>query len=442
MKIRIYTNSTSLNEKQYIFNVLLKDIIGLDFEIGINEELNGLIQMDIGDNLISFNCDFLDRIYPSLYGVWQGFNPEISFVDFKWMQYIEHQIPVLTYTNQQTYSDSELNISIDVFGTSFYFLSNLEEILYHENLDEFGRFNYKNSVLYKYSLLDTPIVNIYIKLLENVINSHGVFTKKNEYSLCLSHDIDSPISVNYSILNLIKSSAADLFIRRDPVLIFKRLLGLLYNRKYDPHFTFDYIIKISNDLNIVSEFNFIVENYNQIINGCYDFDSPLFYEVLKKIHANGHKIGIHPSFNSYDDYKMLEREFKKFNNVLSKLCIEQKITGRQHYLRFKTPYTWRYWDKLGAQKDSSLGSEYFVGFKSSICMPYRVYDLLDRKTLNLIEYPLIAMDVAFFKIGSYDHYFKEIVRISKIVREYGGTFTLLFHNNYLISRNRKKSMKN
>ena len=71
---------------------------------------------------------------------------------------------------------------------------------------------------------------------------------------------------------------------------------------------------------------------------------------------------------------------------------EKVFEGRQHVLRFEAPTTWTIWEGANMDLDSTLGFADHVGFRAGIAEQYPVFDVLERKTLNLEEAPLVVMD--------------------------------------------------
>jgi len=101
----------------------------------------------------------------------------------------------------------------------------------------------------------------------------------------------------------------------------------------------------------------------------------------------------HPNYKPYQSLQQTKLEFKK----LLKICEEEGIKqdqwgGRQHYLRWKLPITWRNWADAGLNYDSTLSFADHAGFRCGICYEYPVYDLKQRKQLKLTERPLIVME--------------------------------------------------
>jgi len=118
------------------------------------------------------------------------------------------------------------------------------------------------------------------------------------------------------------------------------------------------------------------------------------------------------------------------------------LGGRQHYLRWEAPTTWRIWDELGLTYDSTVGFPYAPGFRAGICYKYPVFDLLERTKLRLIERPLLFMETSMLTPDCSDadaHRLVEcIVKYSAICRMHDGDLTILWHNSNLRSARHRR----
>ena len=81
--------------------------------------------------------------------------------------------------------------------------------------------------------------------------------------------------------------------------------------------------------------------------------------------------------------------------------------------------------------DSTLGFAEEGGFRCGTCYEYPVFDIIQRKELELIERPFILMDTSYFKISNLteEKWIEEISYFKNIIRKYGGEFTFIWHNS-------------
>jgi hypothetical protein len=143
--------------------------------------------------------------------------------------------------------------------------------------------------------------------------------------------------------------------------------------------------------------------------------------------ARGHTIGFHPSYEAFEDREAFKRELASLQDISP----VEIVAGRQHYLRFSVPETWKMWEGSGLKEDSTLGYPEQVGFRAGICHDYPVFDLETRKMLRLREKPLIAMDVtlAQYQQLTPQQALESLLQLRKTVEKHQGDYTLLWHNS-------------
>ena len=134
--------------------------------------------------------------------------------------------------------------------------------------------------------------------------------------------------------------------------------------------------------------------------GDYSIGDPWIRGLMREIAVRGHEVGLHPSYNTYRDEAGLRLE----RDLLLRACEEeelgqQRYGGRQHFLRWANPITWRLWDEAGLAYDSTLGFPDAVGFRCGSCYEFPVFDLEKRRALKLTERPLVVMESALLHYG-------------------------------------------
>ncbi|MEA4826053.1 MAG: polysaccharide deacetylase family protein [Clostridium sp.] len=162
--------------------------------------------------------------------------------------------------------------------------------------------------------------------------------------------------------------------------------------------------------------------------GKYNINDKRLVKILYKLYKLGFEAGYHGSFYSYGNLVKMKEEIKS----LEKNIQIQSFGCRQHFLRFEIPSTWEIQEKSGLLYDTTLGYAEIEGFRSGICFPYKPFDLIENRVLNIWEIPLIVMDVTL-KDEKYRHLnYKDgadvIINLINTVKKYNGVFTLLWHN--------------
>jgi peptidoglycan/xylan/chitin deacetylase (PgdA/CDA1 family) len=144
-------------------------------------------------------------------------------------------------------------------------------------------------------------------------------------------------------------------------------------------------------------------------------------EKMKKLEEEGWEVGVHGSYYSYDNEKMLKEEKKELDNLLG-----TKTSGiRQHCLNLKVPDTFISQDKAGFKYDSTLGCNESPCFRWATCFPFHILEPKKKRKLHLLEIPLIIEDTALHRTKNT---LEECTLLIDIVGSYGGVLTLLWHH--------------
>jgi hypothetical protein len=275
----------------------------------------------------------------------------------------------------------------------------------------------------------------------------GLVRRRRSYRAVLTHDVDVFSVTELTSFEIAKSLGADLMRRREPALFARRTAAFVVGkarkrpRPYDPYNACGFIMDVSERAGLRSAFNFVAGTSEPAFDPRYDVASPSVRDVLRAIAARGHEIGFHPSYRTYLDSDRTSLEFARLQRVCAEEGVRQsEWGGRQHYLRWRNPTTWRNWERCGLAYDSTLGFADHVGFRTGTCWEYPVFDLVERRTLALRERPLVVMEsslLSYMKLPL-DEAAERLTRLSKTCRVHDGDFTLLWHGHMLVSRDSKR----
>ena len=319
--------------------------------------------------------------------------------------------------------DDTHHLELDVIGTSFYMLTRYEEFVSTKK-DKHERFPFGESISSHEDPVNRPIINEYLEILWECLSRlfPNLKRKHRNFRINLSHDIDRPQFVHTPG----KSGTS-----YDTLSHYEKLVGFAENN------------------NLKSSFYFLTAVTEPKIDADYTLDDDEIKNLLILINHSGHEIGLHPSYNTFDNPEQTKKEWLLLRKSCEALNINQdRWGGRQHYLRFETPKTWRNWESAGIHYDSTLGFAEHPGFRCGICYEYPVFDLQNSETLNLLERPLIWMDDSLlskvymgFQVDS-DEAISYTLEIKDICRKYNGDFNLLYHDNYLIEPSHFQFLEN
>jgi peptidoglycan/xylan/chitin deacetylase (PgdA/CDA1 family) len=429
--MKIVINPAYHKEKTYIIDVLLGEFLRLDYNIELDKNVeNYNLHFDNKTLIIkesalwkastSNNADYLHEA-----------NIPIEIVYGENQFTPEKDIPILYGNADLSTFENQIDCGLDIFASAFFMLSRWEEYV-NPARDAHNRFPAKESLAYKFGFHRRPVVNEYLEMLWNML-SHLSYTgkrKESSYSFTLTHDVDSPLLWDkFSMKDFLKDFIKLIFKSRrlDRFNLMITRIKTKMNYKSDPFFTFDFIMDLSEKVGIKSHFFFMVGGKTKYDNR-YQIDEPYIQNLIKSMEQRGHRIGLHPSYDAYNSPEIFNNEVTLLRNATNR-AIE---TGREHYLRFEVPATWHLWNENGMKWDSTIGYAEEVGFRAGTCFSYPVFDILERKKLQLVEKPMVAMEVSLYNYMQLD--FNDIMKIMSLlnerVRKYNGDFVFLWHNSH------------
>jgi peptidoglycan/xylan/chitin deacetylase (PgdA/CDA1 family) len=450
--LTIQIPSNFLAERTYILSVLLDEFLGLDYTIQITTR-NESSQWVLTDGIRTITLS--DCLFSNTQGEWLT-TKSLPQQPLKIWNLTRLNLPTLTIDSclpiiygqdpDQTdffqIRDNQINLGIDIFGSSFFMLTRYEEVVKSDR-DRFDRFPATASLAYQEYFLDRPIVNEYLEVLWSCINYlwPNLQRRDHQFKMCLSHDVDEPFRFALTGLGrLAQRCAGDIRYRKSLTALGASIksyaeVKFLQQPERDPSNTFDLIMDLSEANNIRSAFYFITDHSAGKIDGVYTMDHPLIRQLLRKIHDRGHEIGLHTSYNTYLDTTQTVKEF----TFLKQACEEEGIIqdrwgGRQHYLRWSASKTFRNWDNAGLDYDSTLSYADQIGFRCGTCYEYSAFDLSSAQPLKLKERPLCIMEAsvirhAYMGLSLTDgSALQAMKRIKERCRLFNGIFTLLWHN--------------
>lgn len=283
-----------------------------------------------------------------------------------------------------------------------------------KRLDDHKRFTHANS---EYKDVLEPKVSKY--LTQNGLKVEYPDNKK--FAVCLTHDIDDiypPLkhTLLSSVYCLKKLNFNDLK---------KEMFWKIKDKKLSPYINFKQIMELEEKYNAKSSFYFIAAKEDPIR---FRYNVEDLENELGIIVDSGWEVGLHGGYYSYNDFEEIMKEKKRLEVVLG-----QKIIGyRNHYLRFKVPDSWELLSKAGFKYDATFGYSDMVGFRNGMCHPFRPYNRNEQKEIDILEIPLVVMDVALFGVAtSFEDAWKYTKNLIDVVEKYNGVITLLWHNNSL-----------
>ena len=332
-------------------------------------------------------------------------------------------------------SDNE-PIPFDIFAATFFLISRYEEYI-TEGTDIHGRFEAQNSMAYKHGFLQIPLVDVWVRELAKVIEEKfpGLPTSKRKFEFIPTIDIDNAYAYKhkgtvYNLLAIANSARNGHFT--DMANRLKFMLGINRN---DPYDTYQTIYRVL-DKN-PNAIWFILGGKRTQYDRNISLTKGAMQQLLRDI-ATRFEIGVHPSYASNGNARSVGKEIS-----LLATCSKQMIQkSRQHFLKLSLPETYRTLVELGIKEDYTMGYPNAIGFRASTCTPFNFYDLKSEKELPLRVVPFQAMDRALLETFAPQEAVSETLRMASRIKEVGGTFVTIWHNESLSGINEWKGWEN
>ncbi|MDX1350484.1 MAG: polysaccharide deacetylase family protein [Putridiphycobacter sp.] len=306
----------------------------------------------------------------------------------------------------------------DDFAIIFYFLSRYEEYT-DKTRDNYDRFTAAQSILMKENQLHLPWCDLLVKSLwEKLGLDTNTLTKR--YKTILTYDIDIAWAVKHKpiwrqSLNIVKSITKPTALRER--------IAILRNKQNDPYDSYQ-IIKENAKVHPTILF-FLLGNY-----GSLDKNHPHTNSALQKLVQSFKgiaELGIHPSFQSYGNTKMVKEEQNRLANI-----INQPVNkSRQHFLRLKLPETYQILNNIGISEDFSMGYAEHFGFRAATSFPFHFFDLSTNQKTTLKVVPFTFMDGTLkeYMTLSPEAAINVIEQLQIVIKSVGGQFVALWHNH-------------
>jgi hypothetical protein len=315
---------------------------------------------------------------------------------------------------------------VDIVAGAFFMLSRCEETVVR-SVDAFDCFPAESSIAYQEGFLQEPIVNQYAEQLLKMLRVAGFVGERRRWwgtapwAIALTHDVDQlhrfphAKPPAHAIVRSVtgRGSVMDHMTVQDYV-------QTIIHRKADEYNCLLEMAAWEISIGARSAYYLLADNVGR---HCADYAVDAFDVVapVKTLANMGHEVGFHPGFQAYEDAERFHKELLRVRSAGVPIS-----GGRQHYLRWKTPATWRLWEQEGLAYDASLGYSKAAGFRCGTCLPFHPYDIEKDREMSILEWPLIFMDATY--LLSWPEGTKVLDRLAEECRRYGGVLVLLWHN--------------
>ena len=322
--------------------------------------------------------------------------------------------------NKAFFKGTDEDFPFDLFSATFYLLSRYEEYVPHAK-DLYGRYAHEDSLAFSEDFLNLPLINIWVNDFVKVIQEKfPSFTiHYSPFTFLPTYDID--IAYTYKQKGLLRNAGG--FLKSPSIERIKVLTGL----QKDPFDTYDWLDALHQQYQLKPIYFFLVAQKH----GLYDKNILPHKAALKQLikrHAAKYSIGIHPSWQSGDNFLLMKQEKKLLQDIIEQPVIQ----SRQHYIRFSLPHGYRRLIEAGITDDYSMGYGSINGFRASVASSFFWYDLETDKPTNLRIHPFCFMEANSFyeQHATPQEAYKELVHYYKVCKEVNGMFISIWHNNF------------
>jgi hypothetical protein len=411
--LHIYS-ATSSSRLLYIFDLIFKDILGVQYTLANDEESfknNNEPKISYGNSAIGDEIFFQATNLVFERGIHQQ---NISITEWSGLK-------IFFQTSKKSV------LPFDVFAAAFYLVSRYEEYLPFKG-DSLGRFSARESLAYKADFLQKPVVNIWAEKIKEIIKQRYpefLFPQK-KYQFISTIDIDNAYAYKYKGLIRIIGG----FVKDALTLNFKNgvnRFSTIINLKQDVYDTYAMIGNLQSKYQFPSIYFFLLGNFTERDKNL-PAGSKKFQSLIQYL-SETNECGIHPSFASNSDPQKISVEKTRLTNILKKDITK----NRQHFLMLHFPETYRKLLANGIVDDYTMGYADEVGFRANICTPFYFYDLQKEETTQLRIHPFAVMDATlnlYMKVKP-EEAINQIQSLIDVTKSVNGFFISIWHNETL-----------
>ncbi|MES2515188.1 MAG: polysaccharide deacetylase family protein [Bacteroidota bacterium] len=326
-------------------------------------------------------------------------------------------------------SNSQDFLGYDIFAMTFYFATRYEEYQVSEK-DNHQRFQAEKSISFKYKCLHIPFLNkaIHEFALKLKQEFPSLNTVKRTFNFISTIDIDNAFA--YAHKGLTRNLGG---LAKD-VLSLKFAKALLriksnVNDQSDPYNTFDLINTLSGESKTALQYFVLIGDHSTYDKNPHHKNQG-FRKLIKSLSVN-HPIGLHPSYESYNEPEKIGVEKKRLEEITGK----KVSSARCHFLRLTLPETYRTFIAEGITDDYTMIYASQSGFRTGLCTPFNWFDLEKNEPTNLMIHTSAIMEGTLrdYNKLSTEKAQNTALLLMQEVKKYGGEFISIFHNDSFVA---------
>jgi hypothetical protein len=340
----------------------------------------------------------------------------------------DQHIDCFEFNYNKAFFQTSGDFSFDIFAASFYLLSRYEEYLPHKK-DDYGRFSHMDSLAHREGFLKIPLVNIWIQEFKKALHHKfpALSFRHPSFKFIPTYDIDIAYSYLHKgwkrnagglLRSLVKGEWSEIEDR----------IQVLMRKKKDPFDSYEWLDSLHLYCRLRAYYFFLVAREQKLYDKNISPDN-LAFQNLVNYHSQGYTVGIHPSWQSGEDEKLLKEEIE----LLEYLCNKEIAYSRQHYIRVELPLTYQRLLNNYIDKDFSMGYGTTNGFRASVASSFYWYDLEKEQETKLMLFPFCFMDANSFyeEKCNPQQALSELMHYYHAIKKVNGLMITIWHNNFL-----------
>lgn len=415
--------NNNVPERTYVIEVLFGEVLGCkhgDYSIQFANVEN--YEIAVEDRVITVEDHFFNHhVEPLSY-----LSPQNIPQELRYFHALNMELPIIYGVDKYCQDEKSITIGLDVFASAFFMLTRWEE----DFLGRQVKGDCDETLLFcvKHDIYQRPIVNEYAEFLSKVLFPHVAFLNR-DYEVILTHDVDGFIPPTWPqiIWNMAKQTAYRIIRRRSLSFTWREQVD--YKKHYsDPYIQFEMYTSLARKYRVAEWFYIKVCGKGET-EATYLYNDERTVGVINKLKANDNLkivLGFHPSQNTFGKNIEWNKEVSRITTLLHK----KPTIGRNHHLLFNHE-TLLHWEGIMEQPMSISNCVFHkrLGFRSGACIPYHLFDLYQRRQMNLIENPCQIMDTAI-RLHNYEnenHLWNDMKSIIGYVKKYSGCLLLTWH---------------
>ena len=336
------------------------------------------------------------------------------------VKYQDEYMPVLFSLKGELfkYTSTSIRIRKDLIASTFYFLSCWQEYASPDEVTPSSHYDYFASSQYRFGFTDVPPVDRYCELIANVIRRtfpefsvSNIWPKGKKFALSLSHNVE--------FWNLQPTEKTD----QQKTNLYKKMLYTMNRNIYDdPTQLIKSIIRRENSLNASSSYFILTKSDFPDKRRNY-FGNENYFNQLVNILKDS-SVNLHGSKEAAYQYHFLPAELDKLKGF--------SANGfRVRYLNFRYQNLFKVLEKGNIKFDSSIGFDEQIGYRAGISYPFQPYNMEENRPFNVLEIPLIVLDVALFEQtgANYKKASRRINQLIGIAKRHKSHLSICWHTH-------------